>query len=584
MLTTLRKFFAFCGEESRRQFHISIALGIVTALVQAMRIPAAYLVITNLLDGSLRAELAWTSCAIIAVSVIASALLSMKSTMLQTRAGFQAGARKRIEIAEHLRYVPMGYFNDRNLGQIASVATNTMENLSNIGTRVVIMVTKGSLTTAVIILFLFFFDLRIALISLTGFVLFFLLSAGMQRVIRHCSARKIRADEGMVGKVLEYVQGIAEVKNFNLFGSRITEVNEAVDEAAAASFAMEVPAVTFSFLQSILNKLTGVAIVLASIAFYLGGSMSLPNAIMMILCSFMIFESLDQAGAYSSLLKAMDLCVDLGNDALSVPTMDIEGRELTPSHHSLAMENVDFSYGERRIIDGVSLTIPERQATAFVGPSGGGKTTLTQLLARFWDVDGGAVTLDGVNVKEYSYDSLMENFAFVFQSVYLFNDTIANNIAFGRPEATREQIEAAARKACCHDFISALPDGYDTIIGEGGASLSGGEKQRVSIARAVMKDAPVIILDEATANVDPENEEELVRAIEALTREKTVIMIAHRLKTVRHAAQILVVDRGRIVQRGTHDALMQQDGIYRNFIEERRKAVSWKVPGHSGPA
>lgn len=577
MLSTLRKFFAFCGEDNYRKFRTAMLLGVVIAIVQAMRIPAAYLVIKNLLDGTLNAKVAWASCAIIAASVIVSSILGMKSTMLQTRAGFLAAARKRIEIAEHLRYVPMGYFNAKSLGQIASVATNIMENLANVGTRVVMMVSKGYLTTAVIILFLFFFDVRIALIALTGFVLFFLLSSLIQKVIKPYSDRKLLADEGMVGKVLEYIQGIAEVKTFNLFGSRITEVNEAVDASSGANYALEVPAVVFAFLQNLLNKITGVAIALASITFYLGGSMSLSYTIMMIICSFMIFEALDQAGAYSALLKAMDMCVDLGNEALSSPTMDIEGKTLSPSVHSLAMNDVDFSYGERKIIDDVSLIIPEKKATAFVGPSGGGKTTLTQLLARFWDVDSGTVTLGGTNVREYSYDSLMENFAFVFQSVYLFNDTIANNIAFGKPGAVREQIEAAAKKACCHDFISALPEGYDTIIGEGGASLSGGEKQRISIARAIMKDAPVIVLDEATANVDPENETELVRAIEALTEEKTVIMIAHRLKTVRHADQILVVDKGHIVQRGTHEELMAQDGIYKSFVREREKAASWKL-------
>ena len=227
----------------------------------------------------------------------------------------------------------------------------------------------------------------------------------------------------------------------------------------------------------------------------------------------------------------------------------------------------------------MTLRIPEKTTTAIVGPSGGGKTTLVNLLARVWDVDAGTVTLDGRNVKEYDMDSLMENFSFVFQSVYLFHDTIANNIRFGQPEAPMEDVIEAAKKACCHDFIKALPEGYDTVIGEGGASLSGGEKQRISIARAMMKDAPVIFLDEATANMDPENENELMQAIQALTAEKTVIMIAHRLKTVEHADQIIVVDHGKIVQQGTHAELMEQDGIYKSFISERREAASWKVTG-----
>lgn len=212
-----------------------------------------------------------------------------------------------------------------------------------------------------------------------------------------------------------------------------------------------------------------------------------------------------------------------------------------------------------------------------MGPSGGGKTTLCHLIARFWDVDQGTVTLGGRNVKDYSMDSLMKNFSFVFQNVYLFQDTIANNIRFGQEEASMEKVVEAAKKACCHDFIMALPDGYNTVIGEGGASLSGGEKQRISIARAIMKDSPIIILDEATANVDPENEKELVEAISELTHDKTVIMIAHRLKTVRGADQIFVVDGGKIVQKGTHEELVKQEGIYRRFVVERRQAAGWKV-------
>lgn len=211
------------------------------------------------------------------------------------------------------------------------------------------------------------------------------------------------------------------------------------------------------------------------------------------------------------------------------------GDQITPPDHTIDISHIRFAYGDRPVINDVSLHIPENTTTAIVGPSGSGKTTLCTLMARFWDVSSGTVTLGGSDIKDYDMDSLMANFSFVFQDVYLFEDTVANNIRFGDPDAPMDEVIAAAKKACCHDFIMALPQGYDTVIGEGGASLSGGERQRVSIARAMMKDAPVVILDEATANVDPENEQDLVRAVEALTRNKTIIMIAHRLKTVRHA-------------------------------------------------
>ena len=257
--------------------------------------------------------------------------------------------------------------------------------------------------------------------------------------------------------------------------------------------------------------------------------------------------------------------------------MDIDGDDIVVEKTDIDVDNIDFAYDEKKIIDDIALSIPSGTSAAFVGPSGGGKTTLCHLIARFWDVDKGKVKLDGKNVKKYSMNSLMGNYSFVFQNVFLFHDTIANNIRFGKPDATMEEVIAAAKKACCHDFIMALPDGYDTIIGENGASLSGGERQRISIARAIMKDAPIIILDEATANVDPENEKELMTAIKELTKEKTILMIAHRLKTVKNADQIFVVDQGKIVQRGKHSELAAEDGIYKRFIDSRRQAVGWKI-------
>ena len=225
----------------------------------------------------------------------------------------------------------------------------------------------------------------------------------------------------------------------------------------------------------------------------------------------------------------------------------------------------------------MNLSIKERTSAAFVGPSGSGKTTICHLIARFWDVNAGEILMGGKNIKEYTLPNLMRNFSFVFQNVYLFHDTVANNIRFGQPDASMEKVIEAAKKACCHEFIEELPEGYDTILGEGGASLSGGQKQRISIARAMMKDSPVIILDEATANVDPENEKELMEAIDELTREKTVLMIAHRLNTVRNADKIYVVDRGKIVQQGRHAELVEQEGIYKNFIASRAEAVGWKI-------
>lgn len=577
MIRTLKKFFDFCGQENRRLFITSIWLGVISAICSAMRIPAAYIVVRALLENNVTTGTLWTSLAIIAGSVIVTILINMKTTMLQTRGGYRACAGKRIEIAEHLRYLPMGWFNANSLGEVTSVTTNTMENMANIATRVVLITTRGFLTTGVIALMMLIYDWRMGLITVAGLLVFLGINALMQRKELAVSHRKVEADQRLVAKVLEYVQGIAEVKNFDLTKDTTTQISDAVEESQKAAFAMELPSVFFMFLQFLASKFTGVAVCAAALIFWFNGTMPLANCILMLLCSYILFEQLDSAGSFSALFRSIDIGVEKANAILDVEPMDIDGREMTPESWDIALEHVDFSYEKKKILEDVSLTIPEKTTVAIVGPSGSGKTTLCNLMARFWDVQGGKVTLGGRDVRDYSYDSLIRNFSFVFQRTYLFSDTIANNIRFGKPSASMDEVIAAAKKARCHDFIMALPDGYDTIIGEGGATISGGERQRIAIARAMMKDAPIIVLDEATANVDPENEKELVEAIGELTSDKTVIMIAHRLKTVRRADCIFVVDGGKIVQQGTHEQLIEQDGIYRNFVVERRQAAGWKV-------
>ena len=577
MFGILKKFFDFCGEENRRKFKISIALGAVQAIGEAMKIPAIMVIVMAMTRYDISAKYIWASVVIMAVSFAVSFLSKKRSTMLQTEGGYDTAAFKRIEIARHLRYLPMGYFNENSLGEITSVTTNTMENLGNVATRVVMLTTQGLLNTGIILLMLICFDWRIGAIGAAGTVLFLFLNSRMQRAGKSISARKVESDAQVVSETMEYIQGISEVKSYNMTGEKTEKLNRAIDRNADINTKMEFVFIPFMTVQNSITKITGAVMTLCSVLFYLAGTMDLMVCIGMTICSFILYTSLEQAGSYNALLHTINVSVDKAQAILDLDTMDIAGRDIEPVAHDIDVEDVSFSYDKRKIIDGVTIHIPEKTTTAIVGPSGGGKTTLCNLISRFWDVDEGCVKLGGTDVREYSMDSLMKNFSFVFQKVYLFADTIANNIRFGQEDASMEEVIAAARKACCHDFIMALPDGYDTVIGEGGASLSGGEKQRISIARAIMKDSPVIILDEATANVDPENEKELTEAIEALTKDKTIIMIAHRLKTVRHADQILVVDGGRIVQQGTHEELLEQDGIYRRFVEAREQAVGWKL-------
>ena len=588
MFGTLIKFFKFCDEENRKKFTGSIIVGIFNSLFMAFRIGAVAVMLRGVIGTAIEGQpfetkTIWLSFGIMCVSMIGVIVTRKVTAMWQCEGGYRTCAKKRIEIAEHLRYLPMGYFNENSLGEITSVTTNTMESVGDVATRAVMMVFQGLLDTSLIIVMLFFFDWRIALVALAGFGLFEFVNFFMRFAVKNISADKIRDDAAEIGKVLEYIQGIAEVKACNLVGKRSRELNDVINRRKKTLIKMEMRCIPVSNIQSLVAKLSGVAMMITSLYFYLAGTMALADCATMLVCSFMLFNALEAGGNYSALLRTIDLGVTKASKILALPTMDIEGRNNAvvstgSTTGALIQANaIDFAYDKRKIIDNISLSIPEHSTTAIVGPSGGGKTTFCHLLARFWDVDKGSVSLDGKDVRDYNMDTLMKNYSFVFQNVYLFHDTIANNIRFGQPEAPMEKVIAAAKKACCHDFISQLPDGYDTVIGEGGANLSGGERQRISIARAIMKDSPIIILDEATANVDPENERDLMKAIEELTREKTVIMIAHRLKTVRNADQIVVIDKGRIAEQGKHEELVAKGGIYARFIDSRKEAVSWKL-------
>lgn len=577
MFEILAKFFRFSGKENENKFKLSIVIGLAEALASAMKIPAIMYVLIGLISKETMGKYIIGSIAIMGIAVTVDIICKRFSTVLQTEGGYNASAFTRIKIAEHLRYLPMGYFNSNSIGEISSVTTNTMEMLGDIAARVVMLTTQGILETTMIVLMILIFDWRIGLISAAGVFIFFVINSIMQKAGKSDSEKKVQCDTELISQIMEYIQGISEVKSYNLLGKQAKRLNDANEACAKINTKMELLFVPYHFLQGVVTKITGAIIVIGSAAFYINGTMSAVYAIGMTISAFMLYSSLECAGNYSSLLHVVSVCVDKANAILELDTMDIDGKEIKPQNCNIKLDHISFSYDKRKIIDDVSLSIPEKTTTAIVGPSGGGKSTLCNLIARFWDVDEGKVTLGGVNVKDYSMNSLMNNFSFVFQTVYLFADTIENNIKFGRQDATHEEVVAAAKKACCHEFISQLPNGYDTVIGEGGSSLSGGQKQRISIARAIMKDAPVVILDEATANVDPENEKDLMDAIEALTKEKTIIMIAHRLKTVRHADQIVVVDKGRIVQKGTHEQLMTQDGIYKRFVDAREQAVSWKL-------
>ena len=419
------------------------------------------------------------------------------------------------------------------------------------------------------------------MIFFTGVILFMVINTMLLRCSKRLSPIRLDAQTEFMDAVLEYIQGMSVVRAFHMAKQSNTTLEKSIDETQRKNQLIERQRIPYIAAEQVVLRIASATAAFCSIALFINGTLELTYCLIILVSAFMVYSQLESAGEMFFMLSMIDVSIDRVEEINQSPQIDIDGKEQTPDRLDIEMQDISFSYGDKKVIDHVSLTIPQETTTAIVGPSGSGKTTLVNLIARFWDVDSGSVRIGGIDVKDYKLDSLMKNISMVFQNVYLFPDTIENNIKFGSPNATHEEVVKAAKAARCHDFISALPKGYQTVIGESGATISGGEKQRISIARAIMKDAPIILLDEATANVDPENEAELQKAIEALTQGKTIIMIAHRLKTVKNADQIIVIDRGKISQQGTHDELIKQAGIYADFVGMREKAIGWKIKADS---
>lgn len=576
MINALKKIWKFAGAE-RSNINKSILIGFFYAVFYMLQVSAIYFVVLALTSKETGENPAWISLAFLIVSIIGRAVCNYFSQLQQTHAGYFMVADKRISIGNKLKSVPMGYFSENNLGEITGVTTSVLEEVEFSAPMVLVGMLGGFINSIVFTLMVLCFDWRIGLLVVAGTVIYLLVTSAMQKKAAVIAPRRQDSTAKLVGAVLEYVQGMSVVKSFNLTGRGDKKLQDALEYNRKSNLDMERLYTPYTIAQGFTLQLFGVLMMLTAVLLYLKGAMPLANALMSVIISFMVFAQIESAGSSMAILRVAASAIDHANQTDEIPEMDEGGKAFAVEKHDIVFDDVRFSYEKKEILHGISVTIPDKTTTAVIGPSGSGKTTLCNLIARFWDVDGGSIKIGGRDVRDYTLESLMEQISMVFQNVYLFADTIENNIKFGKPNATHEEVVAAARKACCADFIEALPDGYNTVIGEGGASLSGGEKQRISIARAMLKDAPIVILDEATANIDPENEDRLQKAIEELTRNKTIIMIAHRLKTVRNADQIVVVDDGRIVQQGRHEKLIRQQGIYADFVLGRKKAIGWKI-------
>lgn len=576
MIETFRKIWRFAGKE-RANINKSVAVSFLNAVFRMFEVSAIYFVIVALAEGQKGGKTAWIAFGFMLASMVGSGITTSFSKMQQTHAGYYMAANERIKIGNLLKGVPMGFFNDNSLGEVTGVCTTVLGNVEMLVPMTLVNIMGGVIGTVVFTVMLLIFEWRAGVIAAVGMVVYFLVVSAMERKSAAISPNVQKSQTALTAAVLEYVQGMGVVKSFHLSGRGDKKVQEALEFNRKSNLDMEKLMTPYTICQELVLQVAGICMIFTSVYCWINGTMSVAKALMCIVMSFLVFGQIKLFGMGISMLRLSSASIDRTLETERMEQMDERGRTLSPKSHDIEFDNVHFSYGNKEILHGISVKLPDKTTTAVIGPSGSGKTTLCNLVARFWDVDSGHVKIGGEDVRDYTLESLMDQISMVFQNVYLFADTIENNIKFGRPAATHAEVVEAAKKACCDDFIEALPDGYATVIGEGGASLSGGEKQRISIARAMLKDAPIIILDEATANVDPENEDRLQKAIEELTRNKTIIMIAHRLKTVRSADQILVIADGRIVQQGRHEELIGQEGIYADFVLGRKEAIGWKL-------
>ena len=586
MISVFKKIIRF-AEKERANIRKSIIAGFMNAVFNALQFAAIYYVLVKIFDTTngktIETKDIAVTLGILLVSLAGKMITKYLSQLQQTHAGYFMAADKRIEVGEKLKKVPMGFFSDFSLGKLTTLSMTTLSLIEAQVPLLLVLMLGGLLNTTIFILSLFFFNVRIGLIAAAGMAGFFIVTACMEKRSRNNAHQIHEAQQDLTKQVLTTVQGMSVIKSYNLSGENNKELHKAFDDNCRITMGLEKTMTPYIAAQRIVIGAAISFMVYSSLMLYLKGTMLLPDAIMSMIASFIIFEGLKGAGSLMAILRITENAIDSLNYLETMPEIHTGETIQTATHTSgnakteIEFKNVSFSYDEKNILTNVSCKMHEREITAIVGPSGSGKTTLCNLIARFWDVQSGSITIGGVDIKDISLETLMSKISMVFQNVYLFEDTIENNIKFGKPEASREQVIEVAKKAMCHDFIESLPNGYDTLIGEGGASLSGGEKQRLSIARAILKDAPIIIFDEATANIDPENEDKLRLAIEALTENKTIIMIAHRLKTIRNADRILVLHDGVIEQSGAHEELMAQGGLYKKLITAKNESAGWKL-------
>ena len=554
----------------------------VESILSKMPIFLAFVVLSDFAAGTLTGQ----TCLYVGLGLVTAVLVQMLvhylSDSLQSAAGYLMFAEKRMELGKHLRKLPMGYFTFGNIGRISSVLSTDMVFIEEVAMSTLGNMMSYLLSSLVLLAFMFYLNWELGLIAALVTILAWLVSRGMNKVSLREAAGRQEQSERLTDAVLSFVEGIGVIKSYNLLGEKSEELTGNFKRSRNTSLAFERKMTPWTMGLNVIYGIGVAAIFGMSVFLERSGGLSLAYVLGVLLFVFDLFGPLKALYGEASRLTVMNAALDRIEAVLEEPELPDEGKQHLPAQPcpgqpEVQFDDVAFAYQNKEVLHHISFSMDKSSMTALVGPSGGGKSTIANLLARLWDVKSGSVAIRGVDTRQVSLAELMDHISMVFQRVYLFQDTIYNNISMGKPDATEEEVYEAARKARCYDFIMALPDGFRTVVGEGGATLSGGEKQRISIARCILKDAPIVILDEATASVDTDNESYIQEAISELVKGKTLLVIAHRLNTIQNADQILVISDGQISQHGTHEELLKQHGIYQDFVHIRMNSAGWSL-------